>query len=408
MRKITAPRFLLTTIVITAVIFASSCRKNAVTPNQQPIPKKATIELIGQRELKKNEFNSRASTVNGIDPNSIWSLLVSLVVDVYKVTYPTTDPDGNVVTASGLLVIPKTDNTLSLVSFQNGTLFDKSQAPSNFSESSQLSYWIPLAAAMGYIVVVPDYIGYGTTANLEHPYQHASSLASSTVDMIRAVKELVQDPSANLHAKWNNKLFLAGYSEGGYATMAAHRLLQEHYPTEFNVTAASYGAGAYDITQTATYFLSRNEVRDSFYIRSHVWVLLSFNRIYHENRPLNSFVNAPYDQELATHPVYAAQLPTNPAVLMNPVFKANVLSGRDTAVLRRLAENDVYDWTPRSPVLLQHADLDGYVPIFNSDQAYARFKSRGVNATYIIIHGKNHPEAIPDFALNTLQYFSHY
>ncbi|MCW3466685.1 alpha/beta hydrolase family protein [Chitinophaga nivalis] len=390
-------------VLIAGIVFVAGCRKDATPPAAAPAHK-PTVELLGEKQIKKELLNARATTIDGIDPNSLWALLVSTVVNVYKVTYPTTDPDGVPVDASGLLVIPKDRESVSLISFQNGTVFDPKQAASFFNPDGPLHYWIPVAAALGSAVIVPDYLGYGNTANIPHPYQHAASLARTSADMIIAVKQWLEEQ----HIQWDKKLFLAGYSEGGYATMALHRLLQEQYATQLPVTAASYGAGAYDITSTARYFLERDEDRDSFYIRSHIWVLTSFNRIYHLNRPLNTFLKAPYDVEVATRPISQAVLPLNPAQLLNPVFKANVLNGNDTQLLNILSQNDIYDWKPLSPVLLIHSDADRNVPIFNSDRAYAGFKSKGVDAEYLIIPGKSHQDAIPDFALNSLLYFARY
>jgi pimeloyl-ACP methyl ester carboxylesterase len=396
--------FILRTLLFVAVISGitfSGCRKDAVKQAPTQVVQKAKIEYLGEQRITKNEFNSRTSTINGIDPNSIWTAIITQFVSIYRVTYPTKDLNGTPINASGLLVIPKTTSAVSLITFDNGTIFDPQQAPSLFNPSSQLHYWIPVIAALGSVVIVPDYLGYGITSNIPHPYQHAASLASATADLIVATKQILQDEKVN----WNNKLFLAGYSEGGYAAMATLKLLQEQYAGTFKVTAASLGAGAYDITNTAKYFLSRNENRDSFYVRSHSWVLLTYNNIYHINRSLSNYFNSPYDAILANSPISTALLSVNPSVLINPAFKNGVLNGTDHEVLDVLAKNDIYDWKPTSPVLLTHAALDGYVPILNSEHAYASFKSKGANVEYQVIPDKNHPDAIPDFAIRTILYF---
>lgn len=387
-------------VLLISVFLIAGCRKEHKKASAQPSPV-PKMEFLGEQKINKEDFNSRTATIQGIQPNTLWGLLATLVVNVYKVTYSTKDLDGNPIEASGLMVVPKTSNAVSLISFQNGTVFDPRQAASYYHPESPLQQWLPLAAAMGNVVIVPDYLGYGTSGNIPHPYQHASSLANSVKDMIIAARTIMEARGIN----WNHRLFLAGYSEGGYATMAAHRLLEGQFPIEFPVTAASCGAGAYDLTATAKYFLSRNEVRDSFYIRSHSWVLLTYNKIYGFNRPLNTLFNPPYDSELANRPIPVARLSTNPTDLITPAFREGVLNGTDQQVLHALAQNDVYDWYPKAPVYLLHAALDTYVPIFNSEKAYASFTEKGITVKYEVIPNKGHPDAIPDFALRTLSYF---
>ena len=83
-------------------------------------------------------------------------------------------------------------------------------------------------AATGYIVVVPDYPGMGIDPGV-HPYCH-KSLSYSVIDMIRAVRDsgLLQ----NWQVKWDGRLYLMGYSEGGYATMVTAQELQLRHAAE--------------------------------------------------------------------------------------------------------------------------------------------------------------------------------
>lgn len=48
--------------------------------------------------------------------------------------------------------------------------------------------------------------------------------------------------------RWDSRLYLTGYSEGGFATMLLYKKLQDKVPTEFNLRGVSCGAGAYDKT----------------------------------------------------------------------------------------------------------------------------------------------------------------
>lgn len=387
-------------VLLVAGLLITGCKKSAIDPDKKA-HLKPRVELLREQEIKRENLNARTtSTVNGIDPNSLWTHIVSLVVGVYKVTYFTPNTDGTMVEASGLMILPKYADHVSLISFDNGTVIDPTQAASNFKDGSLVQTWVPLIAALGYAVVIPDYIGYGTTSNLLHPYQYTPSLASTTADMINAAKEVLADK----HINWDNKLYLAGYSEGGAAAMATHRLIQEQIPS-LQVTASSFGAGAYDATETAKEWLNSGAVHDTFYMQSRIWVLLSFNRIYGLNRPLNSFFYEPYATQLTNHNLFTVTLPTNPTDLLQPSFKNAVLNGTDTALINALHKNDIYDWKPAAPVLLVHSTADELVPPFNTLHAYNAMKNRGADVQYLPIQGKAHAKAIPDYIINTMLFF---
>jgi len=140
-------------------------------------------------------------------------------VKVYRVLYNTVDWDSMQTTASGLLCVPVNPACkVGIVSYQHGTTLQKNQAPSYLAGNE---WFVALvAASLGYDAMEPDYLGLGDGPGF-HPYQHAHTEATATIDMIRAAKELVD----TMGATYNDQLFLLGYSQGGHATMAAHQLI---------------------------------------------------------------------------------------------------------------------------------------------------------------------------------------
>ena len=81
-----------------------------------------------------------------------------------------------------------------------------------------------LMASAGYIVVMADYPGFGDS-RASHPYV-TLSLGDSVLTMLGAAMSALSSPFASAHP--NGKIFLIGYSEGGFVTMAAAKTLQEH------------------------------------------------------------------------------------------------------------------------------------------------------------------------------------
>src|SRR5208337_900015 len=81
-----------------------------------------------------------------------------------------------------------------------------------------------------------------------HPFCHADSLAHATVDCIpEALRALRGDGGADGHRyAWNGRLFLAGYSEGGYAALAAVRELEAR--GDARLTGSACLAGPFDLS----------------------------------------------------------------------------------------------------------------------------------------------------------------
>lgn len=79
-------------------------------------------------------------------------------------------------------------------------------------------------------------LGYGPGL---YPDVHAASEATATIDMLRATRNYCQQNAIGL----NGQVFLFGYSQGGHATAAAQKMIEEKYPHEFTITASAPMAG---------------------------------------------------------------------------------------------------------------------------------------------------------------------
>jgi hypothetical protein len=134
-----------------------------------------------------------------------------------------------------------------LLSFQHGTMFGRGDAPSFAAlfRDKGLDGWTAadLFGSMGYVISAPDYLGLGDSSG-QHPYCHAHSEAIVSADLLRAVRQAANKISIRL----NSKLFLTGYSQGGHATMALHKYLEDHLALEFSVTASTPMGGPYDLS----------------------------------------------------------------------------------------------------------------------------------------------------------------
>lgn len=389
--------FSLAALLTSTTLLFSGCQSSgeeAITPTLPPEsqPKRlVSAQFLGEYSTTQIRERFRQTPQIG--------LFTQYGVKVYKIVYQTINVDNTPVQASGALLIPVVGKELPLLSLQHGTITDQKAAPSNYSSSSDTWSYGTVLASAGFAVAAPDYLGYGASAQVPHPYEHAGSLASASLDMLRAVREFSEQDTFAL----SDKLFLAGYSEGGYATMALHKLMEEKHADEFSVTASAPGAGAYDKTTFAKYILESSQPQD--YINSYLWVLDTYNRVYNLNRPFSQLLNEPYASQVQKEGV-RAMVNKNPQQLFTSAFRQGVLNNQDTALLKALGDNDIYDWKPAAPTLLLHGTADNFVPFFNSQRAYDAMRTKGATQVELRkIEGGNHFTSIASYTLQTFLFF---
>lgn len=380
-------------LLIWALLFFTACSNdddNDVTPEEN----KYLVSSTFIKDLAKD------------DVAKIYPLLAGYAkynVKVYKVTYKTTNTDGTAITASGALLMPVTDQSVSMISVQHGTITTDDDAPSNFQSGSEAATFGSVFGAMGYIISYPDYIGYGASKDLPHPYEHRASLASSTLDMLRAAKELLKQQT---DVKWNEKLYVAGYSEGGYATMCLQKKIEEEASSEFNLKASSCGAGAYDKTAFMKYVINSSVNTVASYNSLYLWVMLTYDRIYKLNKPKTYYFKDPYAAQIEKLGI-ANPINVSFNTILNDSFKTAVNTGTDTGFITAIGDNDVYDWKPNTPTRLFHGDADPLVFYFNSVNAEAAMKKRGAaDVVLITIPGGTHSSSITTFLAGTLAFFT--
>lgn len=80
--------------------------------------------------------------------------------------------------------------------------------------------------------------------------------------------------------------------------------------------------------------------------------------------------------------------------LFNPSFRSSYKSGKETALVNALKENDLWTGKPESPVIFCHGDKDNYVPLFNSQKAYDEMKAKGADVELKIFKGKDHSSGV--------------
>lgn len=376
-------------LFIFTLLFLSGCDKDETGP-------------VANQYLKESTFIKDISKEDLVKINPSLSLLIKNSVKVYKITYKTKNTDDTEITASGAIILPVTDQHSSMISVQHGTITTESEAPSNFGAGTEAAEFGALFASMGYIIVYPDYIGYGASKDLPHPYEHRKSLASAGLDMLRAAKEMLKGQTS---VKWDEKLFIAGYSEGGYASMSLQKKIEEEASSEFNLRASSCGAGAYDKTAFMNHIINNPTLGVASYNSLYLWVLLTYDRVYKLNKPASYYFKEPYATQIAAN---GNKVTINASfhTILNDSFKKALNDKTDQGFISAIADNDVYNWKPKTPTRLFHGDADPLVFYFNSVNAEAAMKKLGAaDVTLTTIPGGTHASSITSYLLGTLTFF---
>lgn len=385
-------------------ILLNGCNHASIT---DPVPVNKYLvngSLIGQYD--KASLQTRANGFTGGVSNPTITLFVNALlkydIKAYKILYKTKNTDGMEIEASGALIIPTVNGeAIPMISQQHGTIRTDAQAPSNYQSSSEAYTIASIFASNGFIIACPDYIGYGASKNIVHPYEHRESLAQASLDMIRASSEFL----ANEKINWNKKLMITGYSQGGFATMSLQKKIEEQFPTEFNLVASSCGAGAYNKTQFMKDLFNNTTHGIAEYNQLYIWVMQTYNRIYGLNRLMNTYFNEPYATDVQANGNNAI-INVSFNLSINDVFKKGVNDGTDTKFLDAVKDNDVFDWASKTETQLYHGDADQQVFYSNSVSAEKAMKAKGGKVTLFTTKGGTHGSTLSDYALGTFGFFS--
>ena len=301
-------------------------------------------------------------------------------VSSYRLNYVTTDKNGAKVTASGLVSVPvKAAGARSpVLSYQHASTFRNNQAPSIKVEAVEP----PLVlASLGYIVVSPDYVGFGASYGVEHPYLTSSPSSRAVIDMLSAAQTWRRQAGV----ADNGQLFLAGYSEGGYATMAAHRAIhQQGGELKTQLQAAVPGAGPYDVQETLDEQLDR--VRKLF---PPLALLIDPDHLSDASESVRNEVRRLLLRQM---------VPEDGDVRYQTLFMDRFLADDKAGIA---AEHSVHlGWAPSVPVYLFHGRGDLTVPYSAAESARDTLRAAGapdVTLTDCTTPEFGHLDCVPEY-----------
>jgi pimeloyl-ACP methyl ester carboxylesterase len=279
-------------------------------------------------------------TLSGVD-----GISVTHPVDCYRMQY-TFGSGSEAVQLSGLLALPRDIAPRRLVSFQHGTSTTRTAVPSQL-DGTGIAAAIAFAGN-GYALIAPDYPGLGESAG-RHPYYIADAIGPAVVGMI--------DASQRVEGVPGGPVFLSGFSEGGWASLAALRVLER---TGKRVLGSAQVAGAYDLRRVSLpAALKGGAPSHSLYLAYAAW-----GQGAYYGHSLDSVLTPEYAAIVerlfagAKPKEILSTLPQDPRRMFNQVFLDAFDRDETHWYLESFAANSLVDVTPRAPVRLYYGSKD--------------------------------------------------
>ena len=314
-------------------------------------------------------------------------------VKVVALNYNTTGAKGEDSNASGVMLVPTGSGTgcsaaSPLLSYAKGTDVQKPRTLAN-PQDGETFLLAAVYAAQGYTVVATDYLGFAKSDYSYHPYLHADSEASAVIDAIRAARNAAVAVGANL----SGKVMLAGYSQGGHASMAAHRAAERDLAGEINVVAGAHLAGPYNLSGSlrAPGAIAGYQVFVPYAITA--WQKI-YGDVYTDVKNVFKAPYADYIEALLPNPtlttttlISTGRLPgangETPAqardLLLQSAFLSDIQTNNNNGLYLNAKKNDLLGWSPKSKLLLCGGAGDPTVsPAVHQIVMKADFDSRGL------------------------------
>jgi pimeloyl-ACP methyl ester carboxylesterase len=396
--------FLMIAAIISAVF--SSCEKDKDEQQYDYLVSSQKVKTINVEQVR-----SVFSLISSVYPE-VQDFIDSAVYDVhvYKVVYKMVFK-GSELNVSGIICLPDASGNFPMLSFQNGTNTLHSNAPSVNLLNTMFTA-LQSMSSLGYIILMADYLGFGESTEILHPYYHRESNDAAVAGLIHAGEEFFMHDKVK--ALDDGSLFLMGYSQGGWATLSALHALENDQPLTRDILAASCGAGAYDVIEVAGYILQQDEYPSPFYLP---YFVESHIRNGFLNEGLQKYFNEPYASLIPglfdgskSGGAINAELTDSVRLLVTPGLRENLKTGDDFISLRNeLSVNSVEAWPSETRLIFFHGEADKNVPSFESHHIFEAFLQKGMDPSrvqLITIDSLNHDTGLIPWVISTITSFN--
>ncbi len=324
-----------------------------------------------------------------------FGLPASNSIELYKIQYTTPNANGVQDTASGLLVVPLLDEALPVIAYHHGTTSPRE----NVASREQFHIAELYLGGNGFLTTSADFLGMGDAKGF-HPYLHAATQASASIDLLRAVRIFCN----NKGIQQSEHLFITGYSQGGHAAMATFKTLETSFATEFPVTAAAPLSGPYNLTGSFRADITAN--KEYLFPAYFAYLVKGYQAVYGDIyneltdifRPqyaalIDKFDNQPdypldaLNEDLLKLLREESEVATPRFLFQDNIINAFIENDRSNSLINALNENNVFDWVPNAPMRMYYCEADEQVPFQNAIFTDSLMNARGAKDVQAISVG---------------------
>ena len=306
--------------------------------------------------------------------------------------YPSKDGDGQPVTISGIVMVPAdiangTTPCDGIILFNHHTIGGPEQAPSQ-GELDVPSGILANPLKPNYIIVMSDYIGYGSSIDHQTAYLCGDTNARNCLDGLLAARQLLDDKQI----PQGRFLFNMGYSQGGTESMYIAKLRDMEYKDRgitFDKTFS--GGGMLDCEEAYSAYVDKDQCDD---INDVAMFLISVN----ENCHLGIDYHDLFKEPLASHVQEVIETKSKSVFsrigvsdldslhkLLQPAYM-DWRSDEYKGLKAKLAEIKITNgWEPDTTqrYFIEHSRHDNYVPVKCARAIIPWMKSKGFTPSLV-------------------------
>ncbi len=393
-------------IIFFLAVVLVSCQRDEVTFtsfNGFTVTSESTINMDKQFPIWADQIGDVPDATDPSDPNGynqvegkstfmqMFSPLINTITysNVHQIagTY-TSEYKGKPIILSGKIYVPKSGKVKGLVLACHYTYAALSESP---SQNPTLS---ALLATAGFAVVDADYVGFGVTYQMVHPYLDKVATARAVADLGVRARPFLE---ANGYKFETDDVYIFGYSQGGHAATCVQWFIESHpdYLAKLPLKKVFCGGGpydpkvTYDVAKTADYIGFPSVV--PMFLQGTIYAQDLDTAMTEADFLSDSLlVNNRYKQWLNSKAYTMDQV----NILMKSVgcgkfstiLRPEALDNnypKNITLFEALSKNATTDYAAKTPMYIFHSTKDDVVPIENAYALQRSFHERGADENQI-------------------------